>query len=87
MKYMFIYHYFKYVVCCFICSLTHFHDNQVNSSLKTSQFYKNFARQAAMFDLDHLDNATQRRMLKSIGNIGIAALKDESKLKQVCWSV
>ncbi|KAK7092762.1 uncharacterized protein [Littorina saxatilis] len=56
---------------------------QVDYSLEVSKFQKENARQAAMFDLDHLGNATQKRMLKSIGNIGTNAMKDESKIKQL----
>ncbi|KAL8561905.1 hypothetical protein ACOMHN_046695 [Nucella lapillus] len=55
----------------------------INNSLKSSAHAKGYAWQSAMFDLDSITNATQRRMLKSIGDIGTYALKDQSKLKKL----
>lgn len=55
---------------------------QVNNSLVVSKFNTDFAKEAAMIDMESVNNST-RRMLKSISDIGTDALNDEAKIQRV----
>lgn len=59
---------------------------QVNGSLVLSHYAKRYGREAAMFDIKNIKNATLYRLMSPIADIGTYALKDEAKLKRVSFS-
>ncbi|XP_025083196.1 angiotensin-converting enzyme-like isoform X2 [Pomacea canaliculata] len=56
---------------------------QVNGSLVLSHYAKRYGREAAMFDIKNIKNATLYRLMSPIADIGTYALKDEAKLKRL----
>ncbi|XP_076456252.1 uncharacterized protein LOC143290570 isoform X2 [Babylonia areolata] len=79
-----VYNQNSHVFWNFATNITDFNQQEtVKSMISTSQFTKQYARESAMFDVDHVQNETQRIMLKAVGNIGTDALRNENKLKRL----